>query len=315
MCPVQNSDALAASITKEASQQTYYTVKGLVDRDLTPEAYRAYAYFRWVDDRLDENGWTRPERLAFVNRQQALVDRFYAGRWVRDLSPEERMLARLIQVDSDQTGGLHAYIRNMMAVMAFDAERRDRWISQAELTGYAHALATAVTEALHYFIGHTCPAPRVESRYLAATGAHITHMLRDTHDDIRAGYFNIPREILATHGITPFDMTHDAYRTWVKHRVQQARTCFKAGKAYLAQVEHLRCRVAGYAYIARFEWVLDTIERDGYLIQDAYPERKSWGVGLKMAWGTLAMALTPKKPGHTTPHTARRPVRPSGGNL
>ncbi len=41
---------LAASITKAASRQTFYTVRLLADRDLLDDAYRAYAYFRWVDD-------------------------------------------------------------------------------------------------------------------------------------------------------------------------------------------------------------------------------------------------------------------------
>ncbi|MGA8393069.1 MAG: hypothetical protein WB775_13160, partial [Burkholderiaceae bacterium] len=43
-------------------------------------------------------------------------------------------------------------------------------------------VATAVTEALHTFIGHNQDTPRDETRYLAATAAHITHMLRDTFE-------------------------------------------------------------------------------------------------------------------------------------
>ena len=43
----------AASITKAASKQTYYTIRFLVDRDRVDDAYRAYGYFRWVDDVLD----------------------------------------------------------------------------------------------------------------------------------------------------------------------------------------------------------------------------------------------------------------------
>ena len=39
---------LASSITKAASQQTYYTIRFLVDRERVPDAYRAYAYFRCV---------------------------------------------------------------------------------------------------------------------------------------------------------------------------------------------------------------------------------------------------------------------------
>ncbi len=44
---------LASSITKTASKQTYYTIRFLVDRDRVDDAYRAYAYFRWVDDVLE----------------------------------------------------------------------------------------------------------------------------------------------------------------------------------------------------------------------------------------------------------------------
>ena len=50
---IKPNPMLAASITKAASQQTYYTIRFLADRELVPDAYRAYAYFRWVDDALD----------------------------------------------------------------------------------------------------------------------------------------------------------------------------------------------------------------------------------------------------------------------
>ena len=43
----------ASSITKAASKQTYYTIRFLVDRERVDDAYRAYGYFRWVDDVLD----------------------------------------------------------------------------------------------------------------------------------------------------------------------------------------------------------------------------------------------------------------------
>ena len=47
------SGALAAAITKSASKQTYYTIRFFVDRGRVDDAYRAYGYFRWVDDVLD----------------------------------------------------------------------------------------------------------------------------------------------------------------------------------------------------------------------------------------------------------------------
>ena len=146
-----------------------------------------------------------------------------------------------------------------MAVMAFDAERRGRLISTHELDEYTRLLAVGVTEALHYFIGHDDPSPHSEARYLAVTAAHITHMLRDTDEDLAAGYFNVPGEYLAAHGIGPSDVHSEAYRAWVQSRVQLARDYFKAGREYLAQVQNARCRLAGYAYCAQFERSLDAM--------------------------------------------------------
>jgi phytoene/squalene synthetase len=282
---IKSNPDLAASITRLASKQTYYTIRFLVDRDRILNAFRAYAYFRWVDDWLDEQLSEQSERIDFVTRQQSLIDNGYRGEWPYDLTTEERLLVDLIQSDHEPNSGLQSYIRNLMAVMAFDANRRGRLISQAELATYSRYLAVSVTEALHYFIGHDCPSPRFPGRYLAVTGAHVTHMLRDTFEDIGAGYFNIPSEILVSQGINPWDVESDAYTLWVRSRVRLARVCFHAGKSYLRQVKSLRCRVAGYAYIARFEAVLDAIEQEGYRLRPGYEERKT----LRMSWSTLWM--------------------------
>jgi len=265
---------IAPSITKVASKQTYYTILFLVDRGRVADAYRTYAYFRWVDDALDAESGSSAERSVFVRRQMSLLENCYRGESARDATIEEKMLIELVQSDTEKNSGLQTYLRNMMAVMAFDAKRRGRMISQSELNDYSRWLASAVTEAMHYFIGHCCYSPQNEARYLAVTAAHITHMLRDTVDDIQAGYFNIPREVLDANHISPQDVGSEAYRAWVRSRVQLARTYFKAGREYLNQVENPRCRLAGLAYTARFECVLDSIEQDGYLLRAAYPERK-----------------------------------------
>jgi phytoene/squalene synthetase len=287
-----SSQSLAAQITQAASKQTYYTVRYLVDRPLIPDAYRAYAYFRWVDDYLDQEDIDKPQRMAFVRRQQALMEHCYQGKPLPPLADEERMLVDLIDKDFQKASGLQAYICNMMAVMAFDAERRGRLISQAELVDYTRWLATAVTEALHYFIGHDQFSPRGEARYLAAAAAHIVHMLRDTAEDVEAGYYNIPEEYLQAHGISARDVESAPYRAWVRGRVQLASSYFTAGRGHLAQVENLRCRLAGYAYIARFEGVLGAIAAENYRLRPDYAEYKRRSAALQMGWSVLALALT-----------------------
>jgi phytoene/squalene synthetase len=300
-----DSDAyrdLPAFITRTASKQAYYTIRYLVDPDRRPAAYHAYAYFRWLDDRLDQPVSKRAERLAFLERQQALVDWAYQSfpekqkRTWCDLVPQEHLLVDLIHSDDQHAGGLRSYIDNMMAVMAFDARRRGRLVTERELAGYTAHLAVAVTDALHYFIGHTHAPPESKARYLPAMAAHITHMLRDTYEDIELGYFNIPAELLESGGAGARSIESAPFRDWVSCRVHLARAYLKDGADYLDQVQSWRCRLAGYAYMARFTGVLDTIEREGYRLRPRYPEFGQPRYALKVGSSVLLYTILRGQP-------------------
>jgi phytoene/squalene synthetase len=294
------SESLAAEITRSSSAQTYYTIRLLADHDRSADALRAYAYFRWVDDVIDGDG--RPEeRTAFLTRQQRLLDTCYRGEDTGELCAEEQILADLVAHDREPGSGLQSYLRNMMATMVFDAGRRGRLISQMELATYSRVLSTAVTDALHYFIGRRSAASRDESRYLPVRGAHIIHMLRDWTEDHEAGYVNLPREYINAHSLTPRDADSAAYRKWVEGRVRLAQADFQAGREYLGGARSLRLKLACSAYIARFEWMARAIEKDGYRLRDAYPQRKSPQAAVWMLWRTLATVLGRKRSAASTP--------------
>jgi len=292
--PARGHEDLARSITRAASAQTYYTIRFLADRDRATDAYRAYAYFRWVDDRLDDGAAGATGRAAFLARQQALLSAGYAGRSrPAGLAPEETLLAEMIAADTEPDSGLRSYLHHMMAVMAFDTARRGRVISAAELAEYSRLLATAVGDALFHFIGHDQQPPRDPARYAAIRGAHIIHMLRDAAEDAAVGYVNVPAEFLAANGLLTGDglgaaglgaalFDRPAFRDWVAARVALARRDFAAGREFIDGLACRRCRLAGYAYMARFEYVAGLIERDGYRLRPAYPERKSLSAALTM---------------------------------
>jgi hypothetical protein len=84
---------LAVSITKTASLQTAYTIRFLADRELMAGAYRAYAYFRWVDDWIDQESLPEKDRIAFLNRQNALLLHFTEKIRSQNLTPTEQKLA------------------------------------------------------------------------------------------------------------------------------------------------------------------------------------------------------------------------------
>jgi len=289
---IQGREAdLPARITKAGSNQTYYTFRLLTDRGRVQDAFRSYAYFRWLDDLLDCNSSTKQEKLALLNRQQALLEICYQRRPPGEVSPEEQMLVDLVHNDREEQSGVQIYLRNMMAVMSFDVERCGRVISDAELSEYTRLLSTAVTELLFYFIGHEDSPSRVEIRYYAVNGAHVVHMLRDMVEDISAGYFNVPGEYINAQQISLEDLHSLSFRKWVFERVKLARKYCDVGRKYISQVKSFRCRLAGFAYLTRFEWMLRAIERDGYCLRADYPDRKSLRAGLWMGWRTLASVI------------------------
>lgn len=303
--------SLAEAITKVASKQTYFTIRFLVDRPLVDDAYRAYAYFRWIDDVVDEGlptWWDADDdgrlvRSRFLERQKALLEACLSGDDPGDLDPHEAMLVELLR-DADRSDPrLVAYLRHMMLVEEFDVGRRGRLVTRQELDDYTRWLAIAVTEAMHYFIGSGAAAPHDEERYLAVSGAHIVHMLRDTYADVRAGYFNVPREVLEASSIGPADVRCNAYRAWVRERVLLARACFDAGQSYFARVESRRHRLAGIAYMARFVWLIEALERNGFTLQAEYAETRSVATGLRMG-GYVVSSLA-------GPPWRRRPAVPA----
>ncbi len=272
---VNPSARLARSITWASSKQSYITARLLADPDLADDCLRAYAYFRWVDDTVDISLQTVDERTAFIARQKNLIDRLYRHERPLDLSPEEAMLADLITHDRGQNSGLRSFIFNFMAVIEFDAHRTGRLISQSELAGYTSCLGTAVMDGLLYFIGNGHPYPHRPERTLAVIGAHMTHMLRDTLEDLSLGFINVPSEDIQERHMNLDDVQDESFRIWVKSQVEQARSCFQAGKGYIDSLDNIRARLAGTWYCARFERILTAIERDDYHLRRDYPERKS----------------------------------------
>ena len=285
------SAELARTITRASSKQSYYTARLMVDQHLEFDCYRAYGYFRWVDDVVDIECSTQDARLAFVRRQKELVECLYRSESPLDLTPEEEILADLIRNDRRGSYRLRSYIRNFLAIIEFDAERKGRLISQRELDWYANTLGKAVTDGIQYFICNDYPYPESEKRYLAATAAHIAHMLRDLREDLPEGYINIPIEQIEACQLDLQQPDNLAMRAWVKERVELARQYFAEGKQYLDELPVLRCRIVAYWYCARFEGLLETIERDGYILRDTYPKSNklaTWlrfaGIALEQTW-------------------------------
>jgi phytoene/squalene synthetase len=248
----ESTAALAQAITYSSSKQTYYTARFWVDRDLVDDFFRAYAYCRWADDVIDISSASDKERTSFIERQQEIITRCYRNERVESLSPEEQIVAELIRNDRFEKSGLQSFIRSILDIIEFDAKRKGELISQDELTWYTDRLGRGVIDGLQYFIGNGYPYPR----------------------DIANGFVNIPREYLESHKLNPDDLTHPDLIAWVRSRIKLARDKFQRGKQYINSLKVLRCKIVGQWYCARFEDVLNQVERDGYILRERYDGSK-----------------------------------------
>lgn len=281
--------SLAREITWAGSKQTYFTIRLLVDKDLVDDCYRAYAYFRWADDVIDDFIGSCENRHTFINRQKMLIEQLYRNEEPLVVQPEEQIVADLIRHDKRENQGLFSFIHNFLAILEFDTYRRGRLISPEELTWYSERLAEAVTDGIQYFIGNSHAYPTTDHRYRAVFAAHVTHMLRDLVSDVGEGYVNIPGEYLESQNIDPFAIEDLKFRAWVRERVALARLYLHQGKQYLEELEVLRCKIAGLWYCARYERVLQSIERDDHILRKSYGRNPS--TLLRFAWIGVVVTL------------------------
>ncbi len=286
-----NTAILAQSITRHGSKQTYFTARLMVDRDLKSDFFRSYAYFRWMDDMIDIHSQTDEERTNFIERQRYIIDGLYRNEHLEVLTSEEHIIADLICNDRSEGSGLESFIQNLFAIIEFDAHRKGRLITRDELIWYTGKLGQSVTDGILYFIGHGHPYPKSEYKYLAATAAHITHLLRDMVRDMADGFINIPREYLDEAGISYENIDSIPFKTWVQERVSQAREYFQDGKIYLDELEVLRSKIVGHWYCARFECILDAIERDGYVLRETYSKNRNSLAWFNFAWITFSVTF------------------------
>ena len=150
---------------------------------------------------------------------------------------------------------------------------------------------------MHYFIGNHSYSPHNETRYLAVTGAHIAHMLRDTFDDVQAGYYNIPREVLEANHIQTARYTEQRHiALWVQQPCAIGTQVFsKRGNIS----PRLRNRAADWQVL--LIWPASSgcwIRSNGNIISFARStaERKSLGTGLRMGLSTLFATRSTVRP-------------------
>lgn len=288
---MNKTDQLAREITKKSGLETYYIIKFLADKHKVNDAYKAYAYFRWLDDQIDENLKNRKDKQKFIKRQKTIIELSYRRKKPAIVHPQERMITELIENDSKPNSKLKSYIMNFFSIIAFDAGRKDKIIPEKKLNWYSETIGKAATDCILYFIGNNISYTESTDQYKAASAAHIVHSLRDLKHDLKTGYINIPKEFLEKNKSDITNISDYELIPWVKNRTGLAKRYFESGKKYIKKLPNPKCKLAAILYCLRFEPLIFIIEKDKYILRENYNNRLNIMSCLKTAVAVLSLLI------------------------
>ncbi len=176
----------------KAKAKTFFLASRLLPRSTREDVEVLYAYFRSVDDLVDEPGTvgvhdvlgTIERDLYAKNPELPLM---YAVRSVIDrYAIPARLLAEVIQ-------GARGDLAHSTPE-TFD-----------DLYAYADLVAGSVGAALCYVLGHVSPESLLAARYLGVA-MQLTNILRDVGEDLRQGRIYIPTADMAQCGYSETDL-------------------------------------------------------------------------------------------------------------
>ncbi|KVE35613.1 presqualene diphosphate synthase HpnD [Burkholderia sp. TSV86] len=189
---VDDTETDAAAVTSGSS---FYLAMRILPAGQRDAMFQVYAFCRAVDDIADEGG-SRAERAAQLERWRADIDACYAGRPRASLVP----LTREIEKFGLRRDDFHAMIDGMAMDAAEDICAPD----DATLDLYCDRVASAAGRLSVRIFGMPDEPGRLLSHHLGRA-LQLTNILRDIDDDAAINRCYLPRELLAREGIALAD--------------------------------------------------------------------------------------------------------------
>ena len=220
--------AVGVAQAAQAAGSSFYAGMRILPKAQREAMYAVYAFCRAVDDVADEGG-TREERSAGLQRWRDGIDALYAGRPTPDTAP----LAEAVRRYGLRRDDFVAVIDGM----AMDAAEDIRAPDEAVLDLYCDRVASAVGRLSVMIFG-------VSERNGPGLAHHLgralqkTNILRDIDEDAAMGRLYLPREKLQAAGITTTDpeavAAHPDLPRACAPIVQEARRHFAEAQAIMA---------------------------------------------------------------------------------
>ncbi len=251
----------SASVIPGSSGSSFHYSFSLLPRPKREAIHAVYAFCRYSDDIVDEDGDLQ-RKIARLRRWRLELNRALRGTSSSSLLNQLSATARRFNIPVEHFYGL---LRGMEMDLT-----TTRYRTFDELFEYCYLVASTVGLMCRKIFGYRNECTRDYAVNLGIA-LQLTNILRDIKDDARRGRIYLPLEDLARFGYSEDDLLScrytPAFRALMEFECARAREYFERARAALLNEDKrffFAARVMGsiYAHILR------RIEKSGYNVFD-----------------------------------------------
>jgi phytoene/squalene synthetase len=229
---------------KTVSPFSYYFGRLFFVSERREILYKAYGYFRWLDDIVDQAAIPRQQADEIIQRQSQLIAAWYEGRDSLQGQDTESLMKDVIQCNRPLGCPLRPMARGFLDALSWDVQRRYTIVEQEALDRYSQLLGCSYAHGLLFGFGLS----PVESRYqtivyLGGVASHLSHMIRDYEEDRELGYINISREALRRFQIDLDESQSANVRRWKRSLARKACAMFREARKQRNTLPTARARI------------------------------------------------------------------------
>jgi phytoene synthase len=181
-----------AQTVRDASTSFYWAMR-ILPKDQREAMFAVYAFCREVDDIVDSETLTEPEKRKQLNAWRADIDALYAGQPMR---PETRALLASVE----PLGLRRDDFMDVIAGMEMDAGEPIVAPTRDQFDLYVDRVASAVGRLCVCVFGD--PSNHgISVAHHTGRALQITNILRDVDEDAGIGRLYLPRDLLDKHDI------------------------------------------------------------------------------------------------------------------
>lgn len=246
--------AREASRVVRSRARTFYLASLFLPRPLRRDVHVIYAYYRAVDDLVDDppNGVREREIEARLETWRAVI--------LGELPPASRLMAAVYSI------GREYAVPPAYLTMVLDGALHDLYRRRIETTDDLIAYAVLVAGSVGMVMAHLLGTTREEALSAACdlgVAMQITNVLRDVEEDWSRGRLYLPAAELRRHGcsvdILATGAVTDELRSLLRSLAGQAHQLYRTGMAGIPYLPH-RTQYSIFLAARLYSAILDKIE-------------------------------------------------------